>query len=204
VSKIAAIILAAGGSTRFAGGAGPTKVVAELAGTPLVRHVADAALGSRARPVIVVTGHAAAQTATVLKGCDVEIIHAANHAAGLSRSLRAGLMAVPATADGALVLLADMPLVTSTLIDRLIDTFDTSPDAAAIVPTHDGRRGNPVLIARKLFMGVAALEGDRGASQILAKAEGVVECPVADRSILADVDTLDDLHRLRPAQEIET
>jgi len=194
VSKIAAIILAAGGSTRF--GAGPTKVVAELAGLPLVRRVVDAALGSRARPMIAVTGHAAAQTAAALEGYDIEIVHAPDHAAGLSRSLRAGLMAVPAAADGAIILLADMPLVASTLIDRLIDRFDISPDAAAIVPTHDGRRGNPVLIARKLFAAVAALEGDRGASQILAKAAGVIECSVADRSILADVDTLDDLRHL--------
>lgn len=203
MSKIAAIILAAGGSTRFAG-AGPSKVVAELAGMPLVRRVADAALGSRARPVIVVTGHAATQTAAALEGCDVEIIHAPDHAAGLSRSLRAGLRAAPATADGAIILLADMPLVASTLIDRLIDIFDAAPDAAAVVPTYDGRRGNPVLLARKLFAAVAALEGDRGASQILAKAEGVVECPVDDRSILADVDTLDDLRRLDAKREIET
>jgi molybdenum cofactor cytidylyltransferase len=196
VRKIAAIILAAGGSTRFAGGAAPSKVVVELAGTPLVRRVADAALGSRARPVIAVTGHAAAQTAAALVGCDVEIIHAPDHAAGLSRSLRTGLTAVPVTADGALILLADMPLVTSALIDQLIDTFDTSADAAAVVPTHDGRRGNPVLIARRLFATVAALEGDRGASQILSKTAGVVECPVADRSILTDVDTRDDLCRL--------
>ena len=62
MSRIAAVILAAGQASRFraaAGEAGPaTKLVALLAGEPLVRHVAQAALASRARPVVVVTGHA--------------------------------------------------------------------------------------------------------------------------------------------------
>jgi molybdenum cofactor cytidylyltransferase len=195
VSGIAALILAAGRSTRF-GGKDATKVVAELSGVPLVRWVAGAALSSRARPVIAVTGHAADQTAAALEGCDVGIVHAADYAAGLAHSLRAGLAAVPATADGAVVLLADMPLVTSPLIDRLIDAFGSSADAAAVVPTYDGRRGNPVLIARKLFAAVAALEGDRGAGQILAVAQDVVECPVTDAAIVTDVDTLADLRNL--------
>ena len=62
MSRIAAIILAAGQASRFraaAGESGPaTKLVAQLEGKPLVRHVAEAALASRAAPVIVVTGHA--------------------------------------------------------------------------------------------------------------------------------------------------
>lgn len=196
MSQIAAVILAAGRSTRFGGGAG-TKVLAELSGMPLVRRVAEAALSSRARPVIVVTGHAAEKTRAALQGCDIEIVHAAEYAAGLSRSLKAGLTAVPAVSAGAVVLLADMPLISAMLINDLIDVFESATSPVTVVPTYDGRRGNPVILSRTLFAEIATLDGDRGASQILKGRDGVIEWPVADPSILADVDTLDDLQRLR-------
>jgi molybdenum cofactor cytidylyltransferase len=194
VSTIAAIILAAGRSTRFTGNV--SKVVAELSGVPLVRRVANAALGSRAQPVIVVTGHHAGETRAALRGLDIDLVQAADYEAGLAHSLRAGVAAVPPRADGALVLLADMPLISTTLIDRLIDAFDEAESAAAIIPVRAGRRGNPVLIARNLFPALAALEGDRGASRILSDIDGAVELPVADDAIFADVDTRRDLRRL--------
>jgi molybdenum cofactor cytidylyltransferase len=115
---------------------------------------------------------------------------------GLSRSLRAGVAAVSDDAGGAVILLADMPLVAPALIDALIATFEAVPNVKAVVPTYAGRRGNPVLLGRALFAKIARLDGDRGAGQILAEMEGVVECPVTDESIFADVDTPDDLRQL--------
>ncbi len=196
MSKIAALILAAGQSKRFTSEAAATKVVAELSGTPLVRRVAEAALASRAHPVIVVTGHAAADTSAALENCDVRIVHAADHAAGLSHSLRKGLAAVPGDAAGAVVLLADMPFVSAMLIDGLIGVYERTGRPTAVVPTYAGRRGNPVLLGRKIFAALARLEGDRGAAQILKEAEGVVAWPVDDASIVADIDTAEDLRRL--------
>ncbi len=196
MSKIAAIILAAGRSTRFGRDKVVTKAVAEFGGTALVRRVAEAAPASRASPVAVVTGHAGDLIAAALKDCDVLLVDAPDYAAGLSRSLRAGIAATPDDVGGAIVLLADMPLVAPAVIDALIAAFEAAPNAAAIVPTYAGRRGNPVLLARALFAAVAKLDGDRGAGQILANINGVVECPVMDASIFADVDTPDDLRQL--------
>jgi molybdenum cofactor cytidylyltransferase len=196
VTKIAAIILAAGRSTRFGQDRVATKAVAEFDGAPLVRRVAEAALASRASPVLVVTGHAGNLIAAALKDYDVRLVDAPDYAAGLSRSLRAGVAAVPDDADGAVVLLADMPLIAPALIDALIATFDAMPNAKAVVPAYAGRRGNPVLLGRPLFAKIARLDGDRGAGQILAEIEGVVEYPVADESIFIDVDTPDDLRQL--------
>jgi molybdenum cofactor cytidylyltransferase len=196
VTKIAAIVLAAGRSTRFGQDRVATKAVADLDGAPLVRRVAGAALASRASPVLVVTGHAGNLIAAALKDYDVRVVDAPDYAAGLSRSLRAGVAAVADDADGAVVLLADMPLIAPALIDTLIAAFEAAPNAKAVVPTYAGRRGNPVLLARGLFATVAGLDGDRGAGQILAAIEGVVECPVTDESIFADVDTPDDLRQL--------
>jgi molybdenum cofactor cytidylyltransferase len=191
-SRIAAIILAAGQGKRFAA----PKVTAELDRKPLVRHVAEAALASRARPVLVVVGHAAAKTTAALAGLDVGFVHAVDFDAGLSRSLRAGLAAVPESAAGALVLLADMPYVSARLIDRLIEAFDAAAEPPAVVPVHAGRRGNPVLIGRKLFPAIGALEGDRGAGQFLGATAGVVEYSVEDAAVTVDIDTQEDLRRL--------
>ncbi len=196
MSKIAAIILAAGRSTRFGDDRSTTKLVAQFGGAALVRRVDEAALASRASPVIVVTGQARDLIASALKDCDVRLVDAPDYAAGLSRSLRAGVAAVPVDAEGAIILLADMPLIAPALIDALIATFEAAPRATAVVPTYAGRRGNPVLLARTLFATIAKLDGDRGAGQILAEIEGVVECPVWDESIFVDVDTPDDLRHL--------
>jgi molybdenum cofactor cytidylyltransferase len=196
MSEIAAIVLGAGRATRFDAGPSETKVVAEIAGKPLIRIVSEAALASRARPVVVVVGHAAEKTAAVLDGLGVHIICAPNFRAGLSRSLQAGVAAVPEGAAGAVVLLADMPFVSARLIDKLIDAFTTATEPLAVVPTCAGRRGNPVLIGRKHFAAVNALDGDRGAKQILASGE-IVECPVDDTSIFVDIDTREDLESAR-------
>jgi molybdenum cofactor cytidylyltransferase len=199
VSTIAAIILAAGRSTRFGRDGPATKAIADLDGAPLVRRVAEAALASRAAPVIVVTGHAAGSIKTALADCAVQFVEAADYGAGISRSLQAGIAAVPANSTGAIVLLADMPLISPAIIDALIASFESTPDATAAVPVFAGRRGNPVLLGRALFAMVAQLEGDRGAGQILMQIDGVVECPVADPSIFADIDTPEDLRRLSRA-----
>src|SRR6185503_18669432 len=111
--RIAAILLAAGRSTRMGG---PNKLLAEIGGKPLVRIAAVEALASRAREVIVVTGHQREAVAAALQGLPVKLVHNPDFAEGLSTSLRAGLAAVPAEADGIVVCLGDMPQVTATLI----------------------------------------------------------------------------------------
>ncbi len=194
MSKIAAIILAAGQASRFraaAGEAGPaTKLVALLDGRPLVRHVAQAALASRARPVIVVTGHAEAVVGEALQGLPLAFTHNADYATGIASSIQRGLAEVPSDCDGALVMLGDMPLVSADIIDELISAFERNPEAKAVAPVRDGMRGNPVLLARALFPAVAALQGDVGARALLAAAKGdVVEVPVDSRAVSFDVDT---------------
>jgi molybdenum cofactor cytidylyltransferase len=197
--------LAAGRSTRFGGDDGSTKLVTKIGSIPLVRRVADAALASRAGPIIVVTGHAAGAVEAALKDCLVQIVHAGDFAVGQSRSLQAGIAALPPSANGVVVLLGDMPLVSSQLIDRLIDTFDSNPGASAIVPTFGGRRGNPVVLARRIFSDVAKRDGDHGAGPLLKLIDDVIEVPVSSAEIQVDIDTPEDLQRAeRQLSEIRT
>ena len=197
--EIAAIILAAGLSSRFEAGPDETKLVTALFGKPLVRLVADAALASRTRPVLVVTGHAAAQVEAALENLGLSFVSNPDYRTGLASSLKTGIAALPETAAGALILLADMPCVSASLIDRLIQAFeDSARTPLAVVPVRAGLRGNPVLIGRGLFDDIKRLEGDRGARALLeAAGNDVLECLVDDDAIEIDIDTKEALRHLR-------
>ncbi len=189
--RVAAIVLAAGRSTRMGG---PNKLLAELRGRPLVRIAVEQALASPARPVIVVTGHQRAEIEAALRGLDVVLVHNPDYAEGLSTSLRAGLSAVAADADGALVLLADMPHVDAALITKLLAAFDPEKGTLVVVPTIAGKRGNPVLWSRRFFPDLMAIEGDVGARHLIGRyAEAVTEVPLNGKAPLADIDTPDAL-----------
>jgi molybdenum cofactor cytidylyltransferase len=197
--NIAAVVLAAGRSTRMGG---PNKLLAEIGGRPLVRIAVEQALASRAKPVIVVTGHERERVEAALKGLPVQFVHNPDFATGLGGSVRTGIAAVPAAADGAIVCLGDMPQVDAALIDRLIAGFAPEQGALAVVPTIDGQRGNPVLWSRRFFPDLMAIEGDVGARNLINRyGEAVVEVPVTGKGALVDVDTPEALRGVKAAIE---
>jgi len=193
---VAALILAAGRSSRMGNA---NKLLADLHGAPMVARVADAALASRARPVIAVTGHEAGKVEAALAGFAIEVVHNPDHARGMSTSLRAGIAALEAKeVAGALVLLGDMPRVTAATIDKLIAAFERSGGRAVCVPEADRRRGNPVLWPKDVFAEMAGLSGDKGARDLLTRhADRIARVPAPGSEIFADVDTPDDLAELR-------
>ncbi len=192
-SKVAAVILAAGTSSRFraaAGENGPaTKLTSDLNGKPLVRRVAEAALRSHARPVIVVTGYADAAVRDALEGLPLNFVYNDAFETGMASSIKRGMAKVPAEATGALILLGDMPLVSSDVLDHLIATFEADMNVKAVVPVYAGQRGNPALIARALFPAVEKLSGDVGARALLTAAgSDVHEAEVTTSAVIFDVD----------------
>jgi molybdenum cofactor cytidylyltransferase len=199
---IGGVVLAAGRSSRMGG---PNKLLAEIGGKPLVRHVVDAALASRARPVIVVTGHQRDKVEAALAGLPVKFVHNAHFADGLGTSLKAGIAALgalPAEADGAIVCLGDMPQVDAALIDRLIGAFDPEHGALVVVPTIDGKRGNPVVWSRRFFPDLMAVEGDVGARYLIGRyTEAVAEVPLTGTAALTDIDTPEALEAVRAELE---
>ncbi len=185
--NLAGLVLAAGRSSRMGG---PNKLLEQIAGRPLVRIVAEAVLDSRARPVTVVTGHQHERVEAALAGLPVKIVHNPQFADGLGTSLRTGIAALPAGADGAIVCLGDMPQVDAALIDRLLGAFDPDKGALVVVPTIEGKRGNPVVWSRRFFQDLMAVEGDVGARHLIARyAEAVAEVPLTGTAALTDVDT---------------
>lgn len=196
--ETAAILLAAGRGTRF--GDDP-KLLARLGGKAMVRHAAEAAVRSMAHPVVVVTGHRAAEVQSALSGLPVQIVHNALFAQGLSTSLKAGFSALPPSARAAIVLLGDMPFVTAGLIDALVAGWRDKGEPAALVPTWNGQRGNPVVISRKLQSAIEGLSGDVGAGLILRGRRDVLEWPTHDPAVMQDIDTQEEFAGHRPEAE---
>jgi molybdenum cofactor cytidylyltransferase len=190
-------VLAAGLASRFraAGGSEATKLIAKLDGKPIVRSVAEAALASKARPVVVVAGHARNSVEAALAGLAVTIAFNPRFSSGLASSLKVGLSAMPPDATGALVLLGDMPRIEPQLIDALIDAFLARERALAAAPLLEGRRGNPVLLGRGLFEAAMRLDGDEGARRLVGalSAGELVEVAASDAQAAFDIDTPADL-----------
>jgi molybdenum cofactor cytidylyltransferase len=185
--RVAAVVLAAGRSTRMGG---PNKLLAEIGGRPLVRIAAEEALASGARPVIVVAGYQGAAIEKALGGLDLRVVHNPGFANGLATSLKAGISALPADVDGAIVCLGDMPCVDAQLMRQLINAFAPDSGALVVVPTFEGKRGNPVLWSRRFFPDLMAIEGDVGARHLIGRyGDAVIELPVPHKGALLDVDT---------------
>jgi molybdenum cofactor cytidylyltransferase len=193
--RVAAVVLAAGRSTRMGA---INKMLAEIGGKPLVRIAVEQAIASRAKPVIVVTGHQHEKVEAALKDLPVRLVRNPDYAEGLGTSLKTGIAAVPENADGAIVCLGDMPQVDAALIDRLVGAFDPERGALVIVPSIIGRRGNPVVWSRRFFHDLMSIQGDIGARHLIgAYAEAVVEIPVVGAAALIDVDTPESLSAVK-------
>jgi molybdenum cofactor cytidylyltransferase len=186
---VGAIILAAGRSSRMGEA---HKLLADWRGKPLVAHVADAIAAAGLAPPLVVLGARADEVRAALGGRDVRFVVAADYAEGLSRSLRAGIAAVPADWRGALVCLGDMPRVEPEVFAALA----SAPGDVAL-PVWADKRGNPVRWDRRHFARLMALSGDVGGKAVLADAADLHEVAAPSDAVLDDIDTPAALAALR-------
>jgi molybdenum cofactor cytidylyltransferase len=188
-------LLAAGRSTRMGG---PNKLLEPIDGTPMVTRTAMRLLSSRARPIVAVLGNQVDEVDRALGKLPVKRVRNPAFAEGLSTSLKCGLTALPNDIDGVVVCLGDMPLITGRDIDRLIAAFNPLGGRAIVVPTRRGKRGNPVLWARRFFAEMAELAGDVGAKHLIGEhAELVCEVEMDTDSVLVDIDTPEALAEFR-------
>lgn len=188
-ATVAVVILAAGKSSRMGEG-GAHKLLAEFDGEPLVRRAAKTALATNAAPVVVVTGHRQSEIVAALSGLDVTAIENPDYASGMASSLVSGFSAAPArSADGVLVMLADMPGVTTGDLNLLIAAFRSASGRAIVRAVSLGKRGNPVILPRLLGDAVMRLEGDVGARHIIETSGlPVIDVDIGEAAHL-DVDT---------------
>ena len=192
MNQIAAVILAAGGSTRL----GQPKQFLDWGGRPLLAHAADVALLAGLDPVVAVLGCRAEEVREALGMRPVQTVMNWRWQAGLSSSLRVGLAALPFEIKAAIFLQCDQPLVTADLLRALISRFEET-GRPIVYPEHAGRRGTPVLFARSLFPELAEVGGDEGGRAVIARhPDEVATVEVSDPDTLSDVDTPADYERL--------
>src|SRR6185437_15712239 len=197
--RVAALLLAAGQSRRMGT---LNKLLIGIDGKPMVRHVAEAV---QARPIIVVTGHQREKVEAALPGLVVaRFVFNPDYAKGLSTSLKQGIAALPKGTEAVVVCLGDMPKVAAGEIDRLIAAFNPVEGRAICVPTRRGKRGNPVLLASRLFQELSNVSGDIGARDLIAAhPELVAEVEMEGDGTLLDIDTPQALARLAATAKID-
>ncbi len=197
--RIAALVLAAGRSSRFKSG---NKLTAEINGMPLVRRVLLAVAASPVAEILLVTNPDAPHVVAAAGAGRWRPI--VNHEAhlGLATSLRAGIAALPESTDGALVTLADMPGITVDLITRIIDEFAAQRGGVIVHPVDsEGRQGHPVLWPKSVFPELLALEGDAGGKTLLQKHKAISRTvAVSGADAFLDIDTQADLARFKGEQ----
>ncbi len=189
-SPVSGIVLAAGLSTRFetATGATEPKQLYRIDGETLVRRVCREALASNLVKVVLVTGRAERRIGAEVADLDLRAVHNPDYQRGQSGSVRRGLAAVPADADGAMFLAVDQPGLDAAVIDRLLGAF--RDPSSIVVPTFRGRRGAPVTFGRRWFGHLERLRGDQGARPLLdSLAEHIREVELDSPAPLEDVDT---------------
>ena len=162
------VVLAAGQASRM-GPDGRHKLLAEFEGMPLVRRSVETAIAAAPGRVIVVTGHREAEIRAALAGLQATFVSNPDYRSGMAASLIAGLSALDADAGGMLVMLADMPGITSAHLAKLIAAFEAESGRAVVRAVADGQRGNPVILPKETFHAVRQLVGDVGARHIVER-----------------------------------
>jgi len=187
--SVGGLLLAAGQARRM-GKDGPHKLLAEFEGVPLVRRSAEVLSASQALPVVAVTGHRRDEIEAALTGLDIRMHFNADYASGMASSLVAGFSAPElAEKDGVLVMLADMPGVTTEHVNMLIAAFREAGGGVVVRSVSDGKRGNPIILPRIAYDAVLRLEGDVGARALIENSGlSVIDVDIGPAAHL-DVDT---------------
>ena len=187
---LAALLLAAGASTRF----GSDKLLAHLGGQPLVRWSAAAMLTAPVSDVVVVCGPGPDADALreALDGLPVRFAVNPEPARGMGSSIASGVAALPHATDAVLVALADQPRPSASALQRVVDRYRAG-GVSIIAPSFRGVPGHPVLFARDVFGELLELSGDRGARAVVERAPSRVAIIEVDEDAPRDVDVPADL-----------
>jgi molybdenum cofactor cytidylyltransferase len=190
--RVAAIVLAAGSSRRM----GTNKLLLALEGEPLVRRSVRRCLAADFDRVVVVLGHESERVRAALDGLPCEIVENADHARGVGTSIRAGVGLVADAVDAAVVVLADMPYVTTDMLRTVVSWYrGTRPPI--VVSEYGGVQAPPTLYDRALFANLLALPDDSGGkavAQRLSELRVTVAFPADARR---DLDASADYERAR-------
>src|SRR5262249_19811353 len=194
MANVAAVLLAAGCSTRFGA---KNKLLAKISDRPLIRVEAETILEAPSREIVVVTGYDRRPIECALDSLQLRFIHNPDWAKGMGSSIAVGVSAVDSEVAGCFILPGDMPLLRPALLELLIEEFVHAKEMPIVVPvTTSGAQRNPVLWPRRFFGLLTALGGPEAGKRLLSTlAHCRKDVCVLDDRVFADIDTADDLAR---------
>lgn len=176
---------------------GAPKLLLEVGGRTLLARVIAAAQASRCSDILVVVGEHADRVGREAAGAGVRTILNPRYAEGMGTSLAAGIAALSPDCEAAVVLLGDQPCLDPGVIDALIEAHHAT-GKPIVAARYGAVVGAPTLIARALFAEAARLSGDTGGRPLIQRHPDLVaEVPLGSEAFSWDVDTPEDLERLR-------
>ena len=188
--KVAGVILAAGGSSRF----GEIKQLLPWKNKNIINTVVETAALAGLDPILVVLGANAGLIQASLDNETVQVVNNTDWDKGQSTSLKAGVTAIRQTVDGVLFLLCDQPHLTVNLVNAVVEEGLRS--GKVVTPIIDDRRANPVYFPASCFPLFDTLEGDAGGRQIIPACPHTT-LPWLDDRMARDIDTSEDYRALR-------
>jgi len=181
---IGALVLAAGRSRRM----GTQKLLLPLQGRPVIAHVVDELLRSRMDRVLVVVGEDEGPIREAIADRPVQFVTNSRAEGEMLSSVRCGLAVLPAQCAAVLVALGDQPGIAAPVVAKLVDAFGAD-GGGIVVPTYQGKRGHPLLIAMRYRNEILTRYDNVGLRGLLdAHPEDVLGVEVASPDVLEDID----------------
>jgi molybdenum cofactor cytidylyltransferase len=196
---IAGILLAAGTSSRM----GSNKLLFELEGESVLRRAARRALAGGLSPLLVVLGHEADKAFQELDGLPCQWVLNPLYAKGINFSLKSGVMEVPPEAQAAVVMLADMPFVTSEMIAGLVARYRET-EAPLVISDYEGINAPPMLYDRSLFRELLAMTGEGCGREVVKRHRQEAEVVSWPASALTDLDVPEDYARMKSGNSLNS
>jgi molybdenum cofactor cytidylyltransferase len=188
---IAAVVLAAGASTRF----GSQKLLAPIDGVPLVRRTVEQVAAAGLDTIVVVLGREHDAIRSALEGMRVGFVVNQHFRDGMYTSLRAGIRHLGRAVSAAVIVLGDQPGISAATIDSLVAEYRRSR-LPIVVPIYSGTRGHPVLFDASVFPELEAVTGDQGGREVIGRDPHRVASVWLPFPVPADVDTVEDYEAL--------
>lgn len=191
MTKVSAVLLAAGESRRMGD---VNKLELLLDGVPLLRRTAETLLASRLQEIVVVLGHQAEKARDMLKHLPLRFVDNSAYRDGQMTSVYQGLAALTQACDGVMICLSDQPLLQTADVNVLIDAFGQLDrgrrQASILVPTYQGRRGNPIILDYQHRQNILNGERNLGCKKLIEKnPELVSSFAMNNNHVVVDLDT---------------
>lgn len=200
MTTVSAVLLAAGESRRM-GEANKLELLVD--GYPLLRRTAETLLASNLQEIVVVLGHEADKASAILEGVTLNFVYNEDYLDGQMTSVYQGLLALSQPCDGVMVCLSDQPLLQTVDVNVLIEAFGNRSHGSVLVPTYQGKRGNPIILDYKHRQEILNGERNLGCKKLIEKnPELVISFEMSNNHVVVDLDTPEDYAALTVSETV--